>query len=149
MNRLSSLGHLKFSHMIGHFESHALLHISPYFYPLRQHLTAFWNTLFPQRTAAPILGRRAVESTTTCKDIIQVLEKALLDPALINQAKKVSRDDSILGKRSRAGELSMDASGWDPVKRKPGTVKPTAKMSSKVRQTKFMGKTQGSKPTRK
>ena len=112
MNDLSTLGHLKFSHMIGHFESHVLHHISPYFYPLQSHLTAFWTALLPQRSTTPIGNRSAVMSTATCQDIIQVIKAALLDQALIHEARKATS----LGKCLRPGKLIAAENGWDAVK---------------------------------
>ena len=144
MNDLSTLGYLKFSHMIGHFESHFLHHILPYFYPLQLHLTVFWTALLPQRLTAPIGDRSAAMSTATCQDIIQVIKVALLDQALIHEARKATS----LGKHSCPGELITAKNGWDAGKI-PKTMKSKAKTTSKVpHQAKLMGKTSCSQGSR-
>jgi hypothetical protein len=110
---LSALGHLKFSHITGHFETHVLQGISPYFAPLKKHLSAFLHVLFPQR---PSIGRQAVHSLATPENIIDVLKDALLDKKLIKHARK---QEIVLGKRSRPGELTMH--NWGSVKMRKRT----------------------------
>jgi hypothetical protein len=136
MDDLPTLGHLKFSHIIAHFESHVLQYISGYFHPLKNHLIAIWKALFPRSSG---LARDAVKSDSTCEEIIQVIKMALLDQTLIEEA-KMGTGGSVLGKRTRPGDLVIDETGWDPVKpSRMRTMQP--KLSSKApRQAKFMSK---------
>jgi hypothetical protein len=110
-NNLGTLGHLKFSHMIGHFESHILPHISPYFYPLRPHLSTFRDTLLPRGLNSA--AKEAVHSLATCQDVIDVFKNALLDKTLIEEAKKAR---SVLSERSLPGDLVVAPNGWDVIK---------------------------------
>ena len=76
-------------------------------------------------------------STATCQDIIQVIKVALLDQALIHEARKATS----LGKNLHPGKLITAKNGWDAVKI-PKTMKSKAKTTSKdPRQVKLMGKT--------
>jgi hypothetical protein len=138
MDDLPTLGHLKFSHMVGHFESHVLPYISPYFHPLTNHLAAFWKALIPVGMSSQG-SREAVRSASTCQDIIQVIQTALLDQTLIEEARKVSCD-SVLGKRSCPGELVVAKNGWDAVKLPKTRMKPAKTSSKAPRQTKLISK---------
>jgi hypothetical protein len=107
---LVDLGHMKFSHMIGFFEDTVLRHISPYFEPLRLHLSSLWKTIIPH--ADPYTGKDSVHSSVTCLEIINVFKTILLDEALITQAEQAG---ATLGKRSLPGELDVASNGWDVV----------------------------------
>jgi hypothetical protein len=133
-----NLGHLKYSHMIGHFELDILPYISPYFQPLKQHISALWNTLFPHRFTVPTVGKEATHSPATCLDIIKVFKAALEDKSLIEEANQSS---TILGKRSSPGDLVSAADSWDAVKvpKKLLTAEPRI-MPTVLRKTKLMGK---------
>ena len=83
-------------------------------------------------------------STATCQDIIQIIKVALLDQALIHEARKATS----LGKHLHPGELITAKNGWDAVKILK-TMKSKAKITSKVpRQAKLMGKTSHSQGSR-
>jgi hypothetical protein len=116
---LSALGHIKFSHMMGHFESHILPYISPYFSPLKKHLIGFRNALLPRvftldHTVQPLhTAQEAVHSLAICRNVINVLKNALLDKALIDEAKQGC---SVLGKHSIPGDLVITPNGWDAIK---------------------------------
>lgn len=107
-----SLGHMKFSHMIGHFEILILPNISPYFKPLTPHLSSLWKVLFPQRLTAPSVGQEATHSPATCLDVINIFKSVLEDKSLIEQAKNTS----VLGKRSSPGDHVANTNDWDAVK---------------------------------
>lgn len=113
-NNFTVLGHLKYSHIVAHFDS-VLEHISPYFAPLKSHLSAYRKVLFPPAPSDD--GKVAAHSNVSFEDIFTVLKGALLDEVVIEQAKQVPCD-SVLGKRSRArpGELIISGNGWDAVK---------------------------------
>ena len=110
---LVELGHAKFSHMIGGFETFVLPFISPYFEPLREHLSLLWSTIFPQQSTRPSIGQGAVHSNVTCSDIIEAFKIILLDKSLISQAEQAA---TTLGKRSLPGDLSISSIGWDAVR---------------------------------
>ena len=112
-NKLSSLGHVKFSHMMSHFDSHILSKISPYFFPLKDYIKGIWKALIPQRETMASVGEQAAHSTATAQDIINVLKTALQDRKLIDA--HLSAPPSVLGKRSAPGDLFV-GSGWDPAK---------------------------------
>jgi hypothetical protein len=80
----------------GRFETAVLPHISLYFRPLQQHISALWNVLLPQRSTMPSIWKAAVRSATTCINVMNVF-KAILDESLIEQAK---RSNTTLGKCS-------------------------------------------------
>jgi hypothetical protein len=107
------LGHIKFSNMIGDFERDILPYISPYFDPLKPHISALWNILFPQRLTKPIVGQEAVHSTATCLDVINVFKTVFVDKSLIDEAKRQSI--AILSKRHHPGDLISAANCWDAV----------------------------------
>lgn len=132
-----TLGHLKYSHMIGHFETDVLPHISPYFKPLQPHISALWNILFPHRLTRPSIGKEATHSTATCADVINVFKSVFQDESLIEEAKQ----PNVLGKRSHPGDLIISTNDWDAGKpsKKLLTAKPNIK-SKVARQTKLMTK---------
>jgi hypothetical protein len=135
-SNLSVLGHMKFSHMMSHFEDVILQKISPYFFPLKDHIRAFWKALIPEREQMASNGKLVVHSVATGQDIINVFKDALQDKDLI-RAHKSSL--SVLGKRSAPGDLVVGSNGWDATK-VPRTIQ-NAKLSPKtVRKAKFMTK---------
>jgi hypothetical protein len=108
---------VKFGDMIGLFEESVLLFISPYFQPLKQHLSSLWDKILPQRGQRPSIGKVSVHSEVTCEDIISVFKVILMDKSLIAQAEQAA---NTLGKRSHPGELEVSSNGWDvarPTKR--------------------------------
>jgi len=139
----SIVGQLKFSSMMGYFEEDILPHISPYFKPLKPHISALWGVLFPHRLTQPIVGKEAMHSTATCADVINVFKSAFEDKSLIEEANQPS---TILGKRSHPGDLISAANGWDAVEppNKLLTAEPK-KNPTTVRQTKLMKKSRRGK----
>jgi hypothetical protein len=135
--RLTSLGHLKYSHMLGHLEGSILSHFSPYFDPLKDHIVALWNVIFPVHLSR--VGQQGVRSVATFSDIIKVFKTALLDEKLINEARN-SR--TVLGKRSVPGDLTVARDGWDVVKvtKRESEAEPKMKPPTK-RSTRLMQKT--------
>lgn len=113
-SNFTALGHTKFSHMISHFDD-ILSSISPYFYPLKEHIKDFWKTLIPQRENMASDGKRVVHSTATPQDIINVLKAALEDEKLIS-AHRSPEAMTVLGKRAVPGDLVAARTGWDPAK---------------------------------
>jgi hypothetical protein len=116
---LNTLGLLKHSVVLSYFKTHILPGISPYFKPLKRHLSCFKRVLFPSQFA----GGQAAHSVATAESVIDILKTALLDQRLINDAKKrlsEANDQSelILGKHSRPSELTVNdfASGKVPKK---------------------------------
>jgi hypothetical protein len=106
---LTTLGHLKYSHITGHFKTHVLPGVSHYFEPLKKHLFAFKQALFPAKART---GKQAVHNFTTAQDVIAVLKNALQDQTLIDEAIK-RRDEAdrlsqpVLGKHSRPDEFTI------------------------------------------
>jgi hypothetical protein len=138
-NHLTALGHTKFSHMMSHFDSHILSGISPYFFPLKDHIKNFWTALIPERESMASDGKRVVHSTATAEDIVNVLKAALQDKKLISAHRSVS--SSVLGKRSVPGDLVVGSNGWDPVKASKNLRTASPKLSPRrLRKTKFMAK---------
>ena len=111
VNKLETLGHLKYSHMMGHFKTHIINHISPYFNPLKNYMREIWNILIPSELKL-CSGLKSVRSTATPQDIVQVFTAALRDDQLIKDAKVAS---SLCNKRSLPGELIIDSNCWDAV----------------------------------
>lgn len=135
-SHLATLGHLKFSHMMSHFDTFILSAISPYFFPLKDYIGNFWKALIPERESITSDGERVVHSKATPQDIINVLKAALLDTELISEHKSTS----VLGKRSVPGDLVSDSS-WDPVKAPKNLRLANPKVSPRhTRNTKFMAK---------
>ena len=99
---------LKFSHMIGHFESDNLPNMSPYFKPLKLYISALWNILLLQRLTMPSVGLRATHSSATCCDVISIFKSVLEDKSLIEEAKQSS---AILGKYSHPRDLISAKNG--------------------------------------
>jgi len=125
--------------MMGHFESHILPHISPYFNPLKKYLIAFRNVLLPKRFLSN-RSKEAVHSLTTCRRVINVLKAALLDKKLIDEARQ---SHSVLGKRSVPGDLVVASNGWDVVKVPKTMLTEKPKLSpTTTRRTKLMTKRQ-------
>lgn len=99
--------------MVGHFEDFVLPHISPYFIPLQRHISSLWDSLLPQRSTKPSIGKDAVHSDVTCSDILEVFKIILLDKSLISQAEQAA---TTLGKCSLPGDLDVAQNGWDAVR---------------------------------
>jgi hypothetical protein len=137
-NNLNALAHLKFSHMVGHFEDVVLPYISPYFQPLRQHLSLLWATILPHRSIKPTVGKEALRSDVTCSNIIEAFKLILRDKSLISQAEQAG---TTLGKRSLPGDLDVAQNGWDAVRapKKLLITDPKVKPNTK-RQAKLMTK---------
>jgi hypothetical protein len=134
---LVELGFMKFSHMV-FFEDTILPGISPYFEPLKQHLSSLWNTIVPQ--PRPSLGKEFVHSVVTCHDIIKVFKEILLDQSLISNAEEAAA--TTLGKRSLPGGLNIGSNGWDVIRpmKKQLTEDPKISPSPKRRKSKLMSK---------
>lgn len=137
------VANLKFSSMIAYFEEDILPHISPYFKPLKPHISALWNVLFPQRLTQPMVGKEATHSTATCLDVINIFKSAFGDELLIEEAIKPS---TILGKRSHPGDLISATNGWDAVELPKNLLTAEPKKNpTTVRQSKLMKKTRRGK----
>ena len=119
-DKLSNLGHLKYSHMKGHFETHIIDHISPYFNPLKKYICQIWDILIPPELSQ-LTRLKSVQSSATPQDIIKVFKAALEDDQLIKDA-EVAR--SFHNKRSLPGELIIDSNCWDAVKAPKTSKKP-------------------------
>jgi Fungal protein kinase len=137
-NNLQALGLLKFSHMMSYFEKEIVKKFSPYFEPLQVYIIDFWKALIPERESTASDGRRVVHSTSTPKDVINVLKAALRDKNLIKQHASVP---SVLGKRSAPGDL-VGIGGWDPaeVSINPPTANPNLAPAPTKRRAKLLGK---------
>lgn len=136
-SKVTTLGNTKLSHMVVFFESHILEHISPYFKPISPYIAELWHTILPDRKTKPTVGIKAIHSTATCMDIINIFKKALLNPSLIEEAKA---SKSVLGKRARPGDLVIALNGWDvDTLSKKHLTKPV-QLRSKSRTTKLMTK---------
>jgi hypothetical protein len=109
--------------MIGFFDETVLSFISPYFLPLRQHLSLLWDTISPQ--PKPSIGRDSVHSVVTCNDMIGVFKTILQDQSLITQAEQAA---TTLGKRSLPGELELSSNGWDVLRPNKKQLKQVPKM---------------------
>jgi serine/threonine protein kinase len=133
------LGKMKFGDMVGFFEDAVLPFISPYFLPLKHHLCSLWNTILPQRSKKPSIGKDSVHSHVTCYDIIGVLKTILLDKSLIDQAEQAA---TTLGKRSLPGELDIVSNGWYAIRpsKKILMRNPKISPSTAPRQSKLMSK---------
>jgi len=107
-----TLGDVKYSNMIGHFDEDILSHISPYFSPLEPHISGLWNILFPGRLTNTTVGKNPTHSTATCRDVIDIFKSALGDEKLQMEARN---SPVSLGKRSRPGDLIPARNGWDAV----------------------------------
>lgn len=123
--------------MLGHFNASILSHFSPYFDPLKVHIVALWNVIFPVHLNR--VDQHGVHSVATFGDIIKVFKTALLDEKLIKEA---ANPPTVLGKRSVPGDLTMVGDGWDVVKvtKRELEVKPKMKQQTK-RSAKLMEKT--------
>ena len=53
-----------------------------------------------------------MHSTATCLDVINIFKSVFQDKSLVEEAKQPS---TILGKRSRPGDLISASNGWDAV----------------------------------
>ena len=73
-------------------------------------------------------ARDAIHSNVRCEDIVSILKSALLDPALIEEAKEAR---SLLGKRSAPGDLVVAPNGWDAIKLVKTLVQPHVVTSSR------------------
>ena len=91
-SHLATLGHLKFSHMMSHFNTFILSAISPYFFPLKNYIGNFWKALILERESIASDGEWVVHSKATPQDIINVLKAALLDTELISEHKSLEND---------------------------------------------------------
>lgn len=109
---LANLGHMKYSHVMAHFETHVLEYISPYFFPLKKYIVDFRDALFPLRGHRD--GAIVTHSTATPQDIIKIFKAALLDDQLITDA-KVACNSKNHNKRSLPGELVVATNCWDAV----------------------------------
>ena len=68
--------------------------------PLQLHIDKCWDKLLPKVSMeSDDAARDAIHSNVRCEDIISILKSALLDPALIKEAKEA------LGERSAPGDL--------------------------------------------
>jgi hypothetical protein len=130
-----SLGGLKLGHMIVLFETHILSGISPYFKPISPYIAKLWHEILPDRS------KPGISSNVTCMDIIKVFKTALLDPALIDEAKKVKLDPTVLGKRARPGDLVTAPNGWDVVSVAKRTLNAKAQLQMSRPKRKLMTKT--------
>jgi hypothetical protein len=131
-----TLGNMKFTHMIALFEEDILPCISPYFKPITPFISGLWNILFPQRLTKPTVGKESMQSPATCLDVINIFKSVLRDKNLQEEAKNPS---TILGKRSRPGELISN--GWDAVEPTKKLLTAEAKdKQSTARKSKLMKK---------
>jgi hypothetical protein len=133
-----TLGDVKYSNMIGHFDEDILPHISPYFSPLEPYISRLWNILFPGRLTNTTVGKNPTHSTATCREVIDIFKSALGDEKLLMEARNPPVS---LGKRSRPGDLIPARNGWDAVE--PTEKHFTAELketSAPRRQRAFLGK---------
>ena len=115
------LGHVKYSQMMAHFESHILNHISPYFHPLMNYITGIWDALIRPDVRGQTDGKKAVHSFATPHNIIEVFKVALLDDRLIEDAKVAHKHSNT---HSLPGELVVGSNCWDTVKPSKTSKKP-------------------------
>ena len=90
--------------MIGHFETHLINHISPYFNPLKKYIHKIWEILIPSELKHHS-RLKAVQSSAAPQNIIQVFMVALQDDQLIKDAKVACLHHN---KHSLPGELVID-----------------------------------------
>jgi Fe-S cluster biosynthesis and repair protein YggX len=134
---VNNLGVVKQGHMTTFMADDILSHISPYFNPLKKHITAFCQLLFVKKAKGDY-GKDALHSTTTCLDFINIFKSVFADKSLLEEAK---RQSTVLGKRSYPGDLISARNGWDAVDVSQALlVAEPKKNPTNVRHTKFMAK---------
>jgi len=138
VEKLDTLAVAKLGHMTTFLEDDILSNISPYFAPLKPHITRMCTMLFRDKMKGKS-GKDAMHSTATCLDFINIFRMVFQDQLLVDQAKKINQ---VLGKRGHdAGDLVSAENGWDAVQPSEELLKGDAKNNPTISRTsKFMAK---------